>query len=302
MTIPGASVPSIEFLLPYLGEEDLLREAVTSVLHQTDQRWSLTVVEDGPQGTAVGSWLRDLEDSRIRYLLNSHTLGVAANFQRCLMSATADHVAFLGCDDRLKPNYVTAMRHALAKYPQIAVIQPGVQVIDALGCPVTPPADRLKAFLTPSATSDQLLGGEPLLVSLMRGNWTYFPSLLWRRQRLRAVGFRQDLHTVLDLYALATLILNDEDILVIADSVFEYRRHSASASSLSAATTARFVEERSAFKEIEIQAQARGWRRAALASRMRVASRLHAALLLPTALRARNWSASGRYLKHSLGR
>ena len=232
--LPGRS-GRIEFLVPHYGSEPYLREAVDSVLHQTDPNWCLTVVEDGaPSTSPIESWLQSLNDSRVRYERNTSTLGVAGNFQRCLDLASGEFVTFLGCDDRLMPRYVECVSQALAAHPAVSVVQPSVRVIDLRGEVYKPVADRLKHWLAPHSHEPRSLAGERLLVSLMRGNWTYFPSLAWRREALDPIGFRQDLDVALDLVALASLVLDGATMLLLPDVVFEYRRHLGSVSSQAA--------------------------------------------------------------------
>ena len=81
-------------------------------------------------------------------------------------------------------------------------------------------ADRLKHLLAPHSDEPRSLAGERLLVSLMRGNWTYFPSLAWRRETLDPIGFRQDLDVALNLVALASLVLDGATMLLLPNVVF----------------------------------------------------------------------------------
>nr|AIA96014.1 CAZy families GT2 protein [uncultured Arthrobacter sp.] len=136
----------------------------------------------------------------------------------------------------------------------------------------------------------------------MRGNWTYFPSLAWRRDRLRDVGFRQDLRVAPDLVALATLVLAGDRMLVLDETVFEYRRHARSVSSMAASDAARFAEERMVHREIERLANGRGWHNAARAARVRLSSRLHAASLVPGTIRSRSWAAGRQEVIHAFGK
>jgi glycosyltransferase involved in cell wall biosynthesis len=292
----------LELLIPHYGSEQLLREAVESVLHQTNPNWTLTVVEDGARtGSPIEGWLGSLDDARVRYESNHATLGVAGNFQRCLDLASGEFVTFLGCDDRLLPEYVDLVSNALSEHSNVSVVQPGVQIIDPRGELCSPLADRLKALVAPKVREPRVLDGERLLVSLMRGNWTYFPSMVWRRALLDRIGFRQDLDVALDLVALASLVLDDGSMLLLPDVAFEYRRHVGSASSLAAANADRFVEERRVLDELAARARARGWHRASRAARVRVTSRAHAAALLPEAMRTRSWDPARKFVRHALG-
>jgi glycosyltransferase involved in cell wall biosynthesis len=296
-----SSEPSLQFVIPYYGDAGLLRQTVESVLQQRDPRWTLTIVEDGQLGTGVRNWVEHLDEDRVRYEVNERTLGVAGNFQRCLDLADDDYVVFLGSDDRLLPTYVGHVHAAIAEHADITILQPGVRVIDDLGVPIQPIGDRLKSWLNPTRNGPVVMQGEALMASLMRGNWAYFPSVVWRREALAAIGFRQDLQIVLDLVALVTLVLDGARLLVTDEVVFEYRRHRSSTSSVATVTSARFVEERRAYTEFDRMARDKGWRRAARASRRHVTSRMHAALLVPGAVRAGNWRICGAYLRHVFG-
>lgn len=288
-------------LVPYAGSSALLRETVASVLSQDDDHWTLLVVEDGPQDPTVGPWLRNLNDPRVRHLVNRSNLGVAGNFQRCLDLADEDYVAFIGCDDRLLPGFVSSARRGLASFPDVDLVQPGVRVIDADGSPAMPLGDRVKSLLA-RVSSDEVRSGEDLLTTLMLGNWTYFPAMCWRRELVASHGFRQDLDTTLDLALMASLILSDARMLVLADEFFEYRRHAGSFSSRTAQNTERFIEEARLTHEIALAAEARGWTRASRAARWRLTSRLHAGALLPSALMRGDRQACRAIAKHAFRR
>ncbi|WP_300401930.1 glycosyltransferase [Nocardioides sp.] len=284
---PDLPCSHLDIMIPFAGSVELLREAVVSVLNQSDPNWRLNVVEDGLQDASVSQWLTRLGDPRIVHTLNEHNLGVARNFQRCLELSTADYVTFMGCDDRLLPDYVRVVRRSWSSAIGVDVVQPGVRIIDHQGLPTKPLGDRVKAVLA-RRHSEGVYGGEALLASLMIGNWTYFPSLSWRRSIITKHGFRKDLGTVLDLALLAQLVMSGSQLFIEPEIVFEYRRHPQSVSSLTAKRADRFVEERRVTADVARTATRMGWRRATHAAQIRLTSRLHAALLLarPEALRA----------------
>ena len=81
-------VPSVEFLLPFYGDPDLLRETIRSVLDQTDPDWTLTVVDDGYPDPEVEAWIRGLADDRITYHRNETNLGANGNYRTAITLAT----------------------------------------------------------------------------------------------------------------------------------------------------------------------------------------------------------------------
>lgn len=292
------SMPEIGFVMPYFGREDLFQQAVLSVRAQTDERWSLHVLVDGPEPPPVEAWLDAQRDPRITHERNETNLGVSAGFQRCLERARTDHVVFLGCDDLLLPRYVEVVRRELRAWPRAAVLQPGVEVVDAAGTVVRPAADRIKRLLAPRASRAVSLRGEPLLTSLLTGNWTYFPSLCWRREVIVPIGFRIDLAVTLDLALLAQVVLDGGQLVTVPEKAFVYRRHAASVSSVTARSADRFDEEQRLFTELAAASRDQGWTRAARAARWHTTSRLHAASLVPGAVLAGDLAGARRLARH----
>lgn len=298
MTVDGAWF--VDVVIPYYGDLDYLGVAIHSVLTQTDQRLRLTVIQDGPEVADAHELVSALDDPRIRLLRNEANLGLAGNFQRCLDVSTSQWVTFLGSDDVLLPQYVATVCHVTDQFPEVAVIQPGVSVIDRAGKTGHPLADHVKRLLSPRVQGTVRLHGESLVASLMRGNWTYFPSLCWRREAIARIGFRTDLPTTLDLALLVQVVMNGGPMVVTDEIVFHYRRHSDSVSSSRAADGSRFDEERRLFTELADSCARRGWNRAARSARWRLSSRAHAMSLLPRTLLIGDLRASARLVGHVL--
>jgi glycosyltransferase involved in cell wall biosynthesis len=287
----------IDILLPFYGQPELMRLAVRSVLDQDTTGWRLVIVDDCYPDEEVSDWLASLEGPTVVYLRNEETLGVNGNFRRALSLATAEHVVFMGCDDVLEPGYVAAVQATLAEHPGAAIVCPRVQVIDDEGRASEPLVDRVKRFLRPDGPA--VLSGEDALVSLMSGNWTYFPSLCWRRDLIADIDFRPQYGVVLDLGLLVDVLVEGGELVVIPDRVFRYRRHAGSESATKTVVGGRFEEERHYFSSISTELDRRGLRRAARAARGHVTSRLHAAALLPVAARNRDPAAVARLLRHA---
>lgn len=292
----------LDVLVPYWGDPALLRLTVESVLAQTNPSWRLTVVDDAYPDESAGEWVRELaaRDPRVRYVRKPVNEGITANYRTCVGLAEHDVVVLLGCDDLLEPGYVDVVLDAHDAFPQAAVIQPGVRVVDERGELVAPLADRVKlALLRPRARGRVLLSGEDLVASLMLGDWLYWPSLAFRRDVLAATPFRDGMPLIQDLALVVDMAVAGHGLLLVDTVCFRYRRHGASASSATLLDGTRFRGERAYFALAADQAGALGWRRARRAARRHVTSRLHALTLLPTALRRRR--NVGALLRHALG-
>jgi glycosyltransferase involved in cell wall biosynthesis len=292
----------IDIMLPHYGDTSYLKTAVRSVIAQDDDHWHLTVIDDSVTDNGLPEWFDSLHDDRIRYQRNDHNLGINANFQKCLDLAERDFLVVMGSDDAMLPNYVSTIRRTTQRYPDADVVQAGVEVINSTGQVVRPLTDRVKRNLyAPDTTTPKVMRGEDLVVSLLRGNWTYFPSLCWRREALKDLGFRPGLRVVLDLALMIDLLERGGQLVVVPDLCFQYRRHDASVSSSLASLGGRFTEEHDFFLDIATHMDRIGWHRAAKAARMHLSSRLHALLLLPGAVGSRQTASAKVLVRHAFG-
>lgn len=287
---------SIDVMLPYYGDVTLMKLAAQSVLDQTQDDFRLVVIDDGYPDPEPARWFRSLQDPRVTYLRNHTNLGANGNYRRAVDLVEAEWFVMMGADDVMHRDYLDKVSEAIRSSP-VDIVQPGVDVIDEHGVPYLPLGDRVKRFLAPDTRVGAVrLGGETLAASLLRGNWAYFPSLAWRTEAVRRIGFRDGLDVVQDLALILDIVAEGGHMAVLPDVVFDYRRHSASDSSVRALDGRRFDEERRFFEGEADRFEALGWPRAAREARRHVTSRLNAASLLPKTLRGRG--STSALLRH----
>ena len=292
---------TFDIMLPYYGDVSLMQAAVRSVMAQSDPDWRLTVVDDG-QEPGVPEWFAELGDDRVRYERNEQNLGVTRNYRKCIGLAEVEYLIMMGTDDIMLPNYLATLRSILHEYPGVAMIQPGVQVINGAGEVTSTLADEVKRRLyAPRVRTRQLMGGEDLATSLLRGCWFYFPSICWRVDALRKVDLRDGLEVIQDLALVIDLLQLGEHMVVDATVCFQYRRHRVSVSAAGALAGTRFTEARNYFLDVSDQMTEHGWPRAARVARRYLASRLHACTLLPAAIRARHRVGVVNLSRHAFG-
>jgi GT2 family glycosyltransferase len=298
---------TVDVLLPYYGDVAMMKQAVESILAQSSPDWALTVVDDGYPDESIPGYFGALaaQDSRITYVRNEQNLGANGNYRKALTFVRHDLAVVMGADDVMLSNYVETVMAAHKQFPSAQIIQPGVQVIDEHNQPGMGLIDRMKQVYAPrvaGSSGRRLLSGEPLAVSLIRGNWLYFPSVCWRSDALVAMNFREGLNVVQDL-ALALDLIKAGGCLVVDSTVcFQYRRHRGSDSSWRALEGTRFIEEREFFTGMADELAAIGWRRAARTARLHLSSRLNAATLLPKAWRTKQHQGVRNLRDHVMGR
>ncbi len=147
-----------------------------------------------------------------------------------------------------------------------------------------------------------MLQGEELAVSLLRGNWLYFPAICWRTKAAQAVGFDPTMTVIQDLSLIIQLVEQGAKLAVSDQVAFQYRRHAVSASSATAISGSRFAEARNYFLDTADAMTARGWNQAAKAARRHLSSRLHALTLLPGTALHGNVKGVRTLTKHAFGR
>ncbi len=295
---------TVDVMLPHYGRLDLVQATIRSVLAQDDPNWRLTVLDDTGESAddALAEWCAGLDDERVRYRLNPRNLGINRNFQQCVDLVEHELAVLVGNDDLMLPNYIGTVRRAHAAHPEAAIIQPGVEVVGADGAPARSLVDLGKRWVyAPRVTEATVFSGQELAVSLLRGNWLYFPSICWRSEPLRRTGFREGVDVVQDLALVLDLVLDGESLLVEPTTCFRYRRHDASVSSAHAADGRRFAEERAFFVETADRMTARGWPRAARAARRHLSSRINALTRLPAAARHGGLGGVRTLARHAFG-
>lgn len=111
--------PFASIIIPTYNQAEYLKDALDSLLSQTDQDWEAVVVNDG----STDDTKRILEeyrykDTRIR-CFHQENGGVARALNVGLKQARGEWVHWLSSDDLFEPEKLTANRRWINKYPQI---------------------------------------------------------------------------------------------------------------------------------------------------------------------------------------
>jgi glycosyltransferase involved in cell wall biosynthesis len=259
----------VDVFIPYWGEFLLLKEAVESVLGSEYTDFRVVIVDDCYPDKTAYNYFRDFADARVKYIRHRKNIGISANFNFCLARVEAEYFVMMGCDDKMLPNY---LGRAVAKMRGVDFYQGGVGVIDIAGREYLPLGDRAKRFLSPSKAG--VYGGEKLAQSLVRGNWLYFPAILWRSARVRKYEFNDKYKIVEDVELELSIIADGGKMYFDRERGFLYRRFDGSLSSVEKKGV-RFREEDEIYERFAKRFFEMGWRKAAWEARMRIASRVN---------------------------
>jgi glycosyltransferase involved in cell wall biosynthesis len=266
----------------------------------------LCIVDDGYPDDSLPDYFAELTraDPRVEYHRNEQNLGANANYRECVSMVQNEIAVIMGADDLMLPNYLTTVRAAF-EAPDVAIVQPQIEVIDENGTVYLPLADRIKSIMRKQAvgaSSDAVFRGEAIAKSLIEGNWLYFPSIAWRADMLKRHPFRPEYDVVQDLALTLDILLDGGALLVSGTTTFQYRRHRGSDSTVRALDGRRFIEEKRFFTDYGRRFVEANWSGAARAAKVHVSSRLNAVWLLPQVVAKQQWRGLRRLVSHAVKR
>ena len=262
---------NVDVLLPYLGEFNLFKKTVDSVIAQTHKNWRLFIFDDCYPSDEAKKYIAGLDDNRITYYRHKENIGITNNFNYALQSATAPHCVIIGCDDMMLPNY---LEEAIENIGDTDFYQPGVEVIDEHDRIYFPLADKIKRYLQPKKTG--IYAGEKLAQSICMGNWLYFPSIMWKTKTIKKYGFDAKYKIVEDLVLELSIIRDGGSLSYDKTVTFQYRRFANSLSSREKSKGGvRFNEEADVYRYFSREFTNIGWRKASFAARLHITSAIH---------------------------
>ena len=90
----------ISIIMPAYNAEKFISQAINSVINQSYDKWELIVIDDcSKDDTAQIIREYELQDKRIRRIVNEENLGASKTRNKGVSLAHYDWVAFLDCDD-----------------------------------------------------------------------------------------------------------------------------------------------------------------------------------------------------------
>ena len=113
MSHPGGDVTIV---LPVYNGLPYLHEAVASVLAQTRRDWRLLLIDDAStdgSAEAIGTF----DDPRIEARRHTQNVGLYATLAEAVAHVDTEFVAILMQDDRLHPDYLSALVSLAARFP-----------------------------------------------------------------------------------------------------------------------------------------------------------------------------------------
>lgn len=124
-TTKDNSLPKVSIITASYNYEDLIQEAIQSVINQTYQNWEMIIVDDGSKDNSVEVIKQYCEkDERIKLFTheNNENKGLIKTLQLGIEKANGEYVVFLESDDSITENYIDEKLEIFSKYPNVGLV------------------------------------------------------------------------------------------------------------------------------------------------------------------------------------
>jgi hypothetical protein len=250
-TVNRQMTPQIHFLVPFKSNLGYLQSTLASIAAQTMPQWKATVFNDSLDRADVTALVADTNDPRFTVVHNPSPRGIGGNWNAALAAAEAEFGALIHADDVLAPTYADAALDLHRRYPHAYGVFTGVRIIDVNGTRKRfSSPDVAKKVLHPLLSEPCVVAGDSGLRSLLRGDFIFCPTVMYRIERLRQPVFDESLRMTLDLQSFADALLRGEQLVGTKTVHYYYRRHAASTTSTLNADLSRFEEELRTYRSI----------------------------------------------------
>ena len=242
------------FAIPFFKNALYLKETLFSLLDQTDGDWQAFVLDDSIANEEVLEAIAIVDqigDPRISYRKNEKNLGMAENWNQAFdLAKDSEFLVILHADDRLKPDYVQAMKSFAKANPKASAYFCKCLIIGSDGKPVFSLADLYKKWVTPNEPV-LMLDGVKGIQKLIRGDFIFCPSVCYRTRDFSTMRFKTNFKMVTDFDFILRSLLSGQTWMGYYDHpLFEYRRHSENTTVNLTQSLVRFHEEINLYRKL----------------------------------------------------
>ncbi|MBI3336945.1 glycosyltransferase [Candidatus Peregrinibacteria bacterium] len=210
--------PRIDILVPLFNPNpEFLRQALDSILHQTEQRFNVFVNDDASDNDVSSVIQPYLQDPRFHFSKNSVRLGIGGNWNECLNVALcakpgSPFIQYLFQDDRWYFTYLNEMLAVFDTHPTIGFASADHLYDCEKNIPTESLYDNLRTFKNDHLAPGIHQGEKFLqwwLTHQLHPNVIGEPSfVMMRREVVHGMGkFREDMPQFLDVEYWTRLLL-----------------------------------------------------------------------------------------------
>jgi glycosyltransferase involved in cell wall biosynthesis len=209
-------MPRISIVMPSYESAPYLRQAVISILQQTEHDIELIIVQEMGARDGTEALLNEIDDARVRVVRNDIPLGLARSLNRGFALASSEYVARMDADDVSIPERLEKQASYLDIHPSVGVVGSAVRHIDEKG---------------------QEIGAREYHTSPALVLWNMHfdcamchPSTMFRRSVFEEAGGYSAAAKDWEDYELWTRIMRRHSLSNLPDILLDYRIHSGAVS------------------------------------------------------------------------
>jgi len=226
-------MPLISVITATYNSSGFISETLDSIFNQTWEDIELIITDDKSSDDTVDVCRRWLNNNRGRFrradlLTSDVNTGVSANANRGLKAASGEWVKFIGSDDTLLPDCLTANMQFIVDNPHIRILFSRINIYNQSFIP----ENYLETTPHGDISPDSILWPERLAESqyrmLLAADRIHFsPSVFLHRETLILMGGFDERFRLLEDYPLwLTLTRNGYKLFFMDKVTVNYRRHS----------------------------------------------------------------------------
>ncbi|MEO5917121.1 MAG: glycosyltransferase [Luteolibacter sp.] len=208
------SEPLISVIMPVWNGEAHLREAIESILQQTERNFEFLIIDDGSTDGTV-SIIESYQDPRIRLIRQEHE-GIVVALNRGVAEAGADLIARMDADDIAYPERLKRQVDIMRKEPGVVLCHTQIRIIGE------------ERYVTPAG---RLVRSEGLtLLRLCYQSPIVHPTVMFRKDAfLTAGGYLAEERHAED-YGLWGRLVHQGPVVGLPVPLLDFRVHQASIS------------------------------------------------------------------------
>ena len=199
----------ISVVMPVYNGEKYLKEAIQSILNQTERDFELLVVDDGSTDNSEVI-AKSFNDNRVKIINKDHS-GLIDTLNLGFDKAQGDFIARMDADDISEPNRFQKQLEVMEK-ENIAICGTQAKTINEKG-------EVIGEFSYPP------LSWSGIKYYTLRGNPFIHPSVMIRRDILNKVGNLHKFFRHAEDYELWTRIVYKHKAINLPDQLLRYRIH-----------------------------------------------------------------------------
>jgi glycosyltransferase involved in cell wall biosynthesis len=227
-------------VVPAYGEPKYLKTTLESIVRSQGLEVRLLVLDDGSTSEFIENIVSGFSP-RVHFLKNSENLGISENFNLALRVANAKFVMLAGPDDLLTTCITEVVRDSQRINLEFVALLSIVETVNLEGKAAFSLSGFFKSLLSPRRGG--VVANGWLRFSLLIGNWTFNPAIIWNTSVLDSSPYNKDYRYCMDWDLLLKLAREEFNFYFSEICVFQYRRHLESVSMEN--LKGRFEEEKS---------------------------------------------------------